>query len=76
LPSSTMKALRKARAGRGAQLESVPIPSIGPTDALVRVRAASICGTDLHIYDWDAWSESRLRPPLTFGHEFCGVGKK
>jgi threonine 3-dehydrogenase len=67
-----MKALRKMRAARGAQLETVPVPAPGPADVLVRVRAASICGTDLHIYDWDPWSASRIRPPLTFGHEFCG----
>jgi threonine 3-dehydrogenase len=73
MPAATMKALRKMRPERGAQLESVPIPGIGPNDVLVRVRAASICGTDLHIYDWDAWSASRIKPPLTFGHEFCGV---
>ena len=48
-----MKALRKARPDRGAQLESVPVPSIGPNDVLVRVRAASICGTDLHILKGD-----------------------
>jgi threonine 3-dehydrogenase len=73
MPAATMKALRKMRPERGAQLESVPIPAIGPNEVLVRVRAASICGTDLHIYDWDAWSASRIKPPLTFGHEFCGV---
>jgi threonine 3-dehydrogenase len=61
------------RPERGAQLESVPVPSIGPNEVLVRVRAASICGTDLHIYGWDRWSQSRIKPPLTFGHEFCGV---
>ena len=71
-----MKALRKMRPQPGAQLESVGIPTIGPTDVLVRVRAASICGTDLHIYGWDRWSASRIRPPLTFGHEFCGVVEK
>ena len=71
-----MKALRKMRPQRGAQLESVGIPTIGPTDVLVRVRAASICGTDLHIYGWDRWSASRIHPPLTFGHEFCGVVEK
>ena len=69
----TMKALRKMRPERGAQLESVPVPEIGPNDVLVRVRAASICGTDLHIYDWDPWSASRIKPPMTFGHEFCGT---
>ncbi len=73
MPSATMQALRKTRPQRGAQLDSVPIPTIGPDEVLVRVRAASICGTDVHIYDWDAWSASRIRPPLTFGHEFCGT---
>lgn len=68
-----MKALRKMRPAQGAQLASVPVPSIGPQEVLVRVRAASICGTDLHIYDWDPWSASRIKPPLTFGHEFCGT---
>ncbi|MFZ0617636.1 MAG: alcohol dehydrogenase catalytic domain-containing protein, partial [Candidatus Acidiferrales bacterium] len=70
--SRSMRALRKPRAERGAAIESVPVPTPGATDVLVRVRAASICGTDLHIYDWDAWSASRIRPPMTFGHEFCG----
>ena len=74
--SATMKALRKPRPAPGAQVETVPIPEIGANDVLVRVRAASICGTDLHIYHWDRWSASRLRPPLTFGHEFCGVVEK
>jgi threonine 3-dehydrogenase len=74
--ATQMKALRKMRPARGAQIESVPIPSFGPHDVLVRVRAASICGTDLHIYEWDAWSASRIHPPLTFGHEFCGVVEK
>ncbi len=68
-----MQALRKPRPEPGAQIESVDVPATRPGEVLVRVRAASICGTDLHIYHWDAWSASRLRPPLTFGHEFCGV---
>ena len=68
-----MQALRKPRPEPGAQIESVDVPAARPGEVLVRVRAASICGTDLHIYHWDAWSASRLRPPLTFGHEFCGV---
>src|SRR5580704_18821731 len=76
MPTSTMQALRKMRPQRGAQLESVPIPTPGPVEALVRVRAASICGTDLHIYGWDRWSQSRIHPPLTFGHEFCGIVEK
>jgi threonine 3-dehydrogenase len=68
-----MKALRKTRSGPGAAVEVVPIPAVGPSDVLVRVRSASICGTDLHIYEWDRWSASRIRPPMTFGHEFCGT---
>jgi len=71
-----MKALRKMRPERGAQLETIPAPAIGGADVLVRVRAASICGTDLHIYHWDKWSASRIHPPMTFGHEFCGTVEK
>ncbi|MGA8100504.1 MAG: L-threonine 3-dehydrogenase [Candidatus Acidiferrales bacterium] len=76
MPTTTMKALRKIRPERGAHLEAVPIPVPGPTEVLVRVRAASICGTDLHIYHWDPWSAARIHPPMTFGHEFCGVVEK
>src|SRR5947207_10995855 len=68
-----MKALRKMQAARALSLESAATPSIGATDVLVRVRAASICGTDLHIYGWDRWSQGRIKPPVTLGHEFCGV---
>ncbi|MGC1485752.1 MAG: L-threonine 3-dehydrogenase [Candidatus Acidiferrum sp.] len=71
--AATMKALRKMRAGRGLSMESAPVPAIGATDVLVRVKTASICGTDLHIYGWDRWSQGRIKPPLTLGHEFCGV---
>jgi len=76
MPTATMKALRKMRPQEGAQLETVPIPTIAPDEVLVRVRAASICGTDLHIYHWDPWSASRIHPPMTFGHEFVGVVEK
>ncbi len=69
---ATMKALRKNQAGKGLSLETVPVPPIGPTDVLVRVKATSICGTDLHIYGWDRWSQGRIKPPVTLGHEFCG----
>src|SRR5260370_5303055 len=73
LMPSTMKALRKMQAARGLSFENAPVPSIGPSDVLVRVRTASICGTDLHIYGWDRWSQGRIKPPVTLGHEFCGV---
>ncbi len=69
----TMKALRKTQAGKGLHVEKIQVPSIGPTDVLVRVKASSICGTDLHIYGWDRWSQGRIKPPVTLGHEFCGV---
>jgi threonine 3-dehydrogenase len=70
---ATMKALRKTQAGKGLQIEKIQVPSIGPTDVLVRVKATSICGTDLHIYGWDRWSQGRIKPPVTLGHEFCGI---
>jgi threonine 3-dehydrogenase len=71
--AATMKALRKMHAAKGLQMDTVAVPSIGPTDVLVRVKTASICGTDLHIYGWDRWSQGRIKPPLTLGHEFCGT---
>jgi len=69
---ATMKALRKMQPARGLQMDTLAVPATGPTDVLVRVKAASICGTDLHIYGWDRWSQGRIKPPLTLGHEFCG----
>jgi threonine 3-dehydrogenase len=71
--AATMKALRKMSAGRGLSMETAPVPAIGAADVLVRVKTASICGTDLHIYGWDRWSQGRIKPPLTLGHEFCGI---
>jgi threonine 3-dehydrogenase len=68
-----MQAIVKTEPKPGAQLQVVPVPEIGLRDVLVRVRVASVCGTDLHIYRWDRWSQRRIHPPLIFGHEFCGV---
>jgi threonine 3-dehydrogenase len=68
-----MFALRKVRAERGAELVEIPVPEPGPGQVLVRVAAASICGTDLHIYNWDPWAAGRIRQlPMTFGHEVAG----
>ncbi len=67
-----MKALRKTRAERGAELLDIAVPEVGPNDVLVRVKAAAICGTDIHIYHWDQWAAQRLKLPMTFGHEICG----
>jgi threonine 3-dehydrogenase len=70
---AVMKALRKMSVGPGLSLETVPVPTIGQRDVLVRTKIASICGTDMHIYNWDRWPQSRIKPPLTLGHEFCGT---
>ena len=69
---NTMMAVVKPTAAPGAEIREVPIPSFGRTDVLVKVKAASICGTDLHIYEWDRWAQNRIHPPLIPGHEFCG----
>lgn len=70
---STMWAVRKERPAPGLDLVEVPVPAIRPDEVLVRVEAASVCGTDLHIYNWDDWSRQRIRPPLILGHEFAGT---
>jgi threonine 3-dehydrogenase len=70
--SKTMQAVIKPEQAPGLALAEVPTPRIGPHEALIKVRATSICGTDLHIYKWDEWARKRLRPPLVVGHEFCG----
>nr|WP_269448535.1 L-threonine 3-dehydrogenase [Metabacillus kandeliae] len=67
-----MKAVVKNSRGYGAELQVVDIPQIKEDEVLIRVKATSICGTDVHIYTWDEWSESRVNPPYTFGHEFSG----
>lgn len=67
-----MKALVKAEAGAGLVMREVPRPEPGPNEVLIRVLRAGICGTDLHIYDWDHWAQSTIKPPLIVGHEFAG----
>src|SRR5438093_13714714 len=69
---ATMRALRKVSPGPGAELVEVPVPEPGEGEILVRVHAASVCGTDLHIYDWNEGAAARIRTPLTFGHELAG----
>ncbi|HUU42730.1 MAG TPA: L-threonine 3-dehydrogenase [Planctomycetota bacterium] len=68
-----MNALVKARREPGLWLEQVPVPKIGINDVLVRILKTSICGTDVHIWDWNAWAQKTIRPPMTVGHEFVGV---
>ncbi|MGH7638385.1 MAG: L-threonine 3-dehydrogenase, partial [Gemmatimonadaceae bacterium] len=67
-----MKALVKPSAGAGFVLTDVPEPRIRDDEVLIRVRRAGVCGTDVHIYEWDAWAQGRVRPPIVVGHEFAG----
>ncbi len=67
-----MKALVKSQAGPGLWLEDVPEPEYGINEVLVRVHRTGICGTDLHIYNWDAWASKTIPVPLVVGHEFVG----
>jgi len=67
-----MLSLSKLRPESGFTLAEVPIPEIGPTDVLIRVEKAGVCGTDFHIYSWDKWAQNRIKPPLVIGHEFMG----
>jgi threonine 3-dehydrogenase len=67
-----MRAIVKVQAGPGMEVREIPVPSCGPSDVLIQVHAAGVCGTDLHIWEWDSWASNRLKPPLTIGHEFAG----
>ena len=67
-----MKALVKTASGPGLTLQQMPDPKPGPSEVVVRVKATSLCGTDAHIYNWDEWAQSRIRPPRIIGHEMCG----
>ena len=68
-----MKALVKAKAEPGLWLEDVPDPEVGPMDVLIKIRKTSICGTDVHIWKWDAWAQRTIPLRMHVGHEFCGV---
>ena len=68
-----MQALVKKEAKPGLWLEEVPVPEVGDDDVLIRIKKTSICGTDVHIYNWDAWSQKTIPVPMVIGHEFVGV---
>lgn len=68
-----MKALVKKHPQTGIWMESVPLPECGNNDLLIKITHAAICGTDLHIYKWDEWSQRTIKTPLVIGHEFVGV---
>jgi len=68
-----MKALVKSHAEKGIWLEDVPMPEVGNNDVLIKVQKTAICGTDVHIYNWDTWAQKTIPVPMTTGHEFAGV---
>jgi threonine 3-dehydrogenase len=68
-----VRAISKVRAAPGVEIVEVDEPHAGPGEIKIRLEAASVCGTDLHIYSWDEWASSRIQPPRIIGHEFCGT---
>jgi threonine 3-dehydrogenase len=68
-----MRALVKKGPQKGLELAEIPVPPVGGNDLLIKVTKAAICGTDLHIWNWDEWSQRTLKPPLVTGHEFVGT---
>ncbi len=68
-----MQAVVKARGEpNGTEIRTVEVPPLGHNDVLIKIKVASICGTDVHIYNWDSWSANRIKPPVIYGHEFAG----
>jgi len=68
-----MKALVKEKPEEGLWLQDVPRPAIGPNDVLIKITKTAICGTDVHIYNWDSWAQRNVPTPMTIGHEYVGV---
>ena len=75
-----MKALVKKLPESGIWMEDVPMPVVGPNDVLIKIKKTAICGTDIHIYNWDSWAQQHIKPPMVAGHEFVGeiveIGKE
>lgn len=69
----TMKALVKKYAKKGLWMDEVPVPELESNEVLIKIRKTSICGTDIHIYNWDDWAQKTIPVPLVIGHEFVGV---
>ncbi len=70
--TNEMSALVKAYPREGLWLQTAPVPEIGPDDVLIRIKKTGICGTDIHIWNWDAWAQKTVPVPLITGHEFAG----
>lgn len=67
-----MKALSKLKAEEGIWMTDVPEPEVGHNDLLIKIRKTAICGTDVHIYNWDQWSQKTIPVPMVVGHEYVG----
>ena len=74
--ANKMKALVKSKAQKGIWMEEVDIPEPGMNDVIIKVKKTAICGTDIHIYNWDTWAQKHIRTPIIVGHEFVGVVEK
>ncbi|HMA97865.1 MAG TPA: L-threonine 3-dehydrogenase [Wenzhouxiangella sp.] len=70
--TASMRAIVKPSAAPGLEMREVPIPAPGPNEVLIKLEKTAICGTDLHIYQWDEWAQRTIKPPLVIGHEFVG----
>jgi len=70
--TNMMRALVKSKAETGLWMEQIPVPDPGPNDVLIRVKKSAICGTDVHIWNWDSWAQKTIPVPMVVGHEFCG----
>lgn len=70
--TQTMKTLAKLKPEKGIWMAEAPVPEIGPNDVLIKIRKTAICGTDIHIYNWDAWAQRTIPVPMTVGHEYVG----
>ena len=68
-----MDALVKTEPGKGLKLMQVPVPQPKAGEVLIKIRKTAICGTDVHIYNWDPWSQKTIKTPMTIGHEYVGT---
>jgi len=68
----SMKTLAKLKPEAGIWMDTAPVPEIGPNDVLIKIRKTAICGTDIHICNWDEWSRNTIPVPMIIGHEFAG----
>lgn len=73
MSAKTMRAIAKTNPGVGLEMIDAPVPEPGINDVLIKIKQTSICGTDVHIYNWDAWAEQTIKPPMIIGHEFVGT---